>query len=318
MKVLDFETIRNMNISEKEVYDWCNEVWRMKERCILPAKMKTWEGKSGRYITMPGIIPDYDIAGVKFISRNVDDINGIPARNSHILIQKRSELGLLAVEDGMWITNMRTAAIAVNSVVEYSREDAETLGLMGLGLVAWAFIKLLGTVSQKKYTVKLLRYKDQAERLIDRFKGEFPQFEFEIVDTYDEVCSCDVVVSAVSYARSEFAADDVFKPGCLVVPIHTAGFQNCDLCFDKVIIDDEDHVKGFKYYEKFKHKMTEVSEIATGNSTGRDSEEQRLIAYCGGIALHDLFCGYKIYQIALENGVGTDINMEYPKTHLWI
>lgn len=231
MKILDFKTIKNMNIPERKVYDWCNEVWRIKEKCILPAKMKTWEGDSGRYMTMPGIIPDYDIAGVKFISRNVDDINGIPARNSHIIIQKRSEYGLLAVEDGMWITNMRTAAIAVNSVVKYSKTDAHTIGLMGLGLVSWAFIKILGggKCSSRKYTIKLLKYKDHAERLINRFKDEFPQFNFEIVSSYNEVCSCDIVVSAVSYARNEFVADNVFKPGCLVVPIHTGGFQNCDL-----------------------------------------------------------------------------------------
>lgn len=57
--------------------------------------------------------------------------------NSHIFIQKQSELGLWAVEDGMWITNMRTAAIAVYTVIEYSRSDVKMLGFMKLGLIAW-------------------------------------------------------------------------------------------------------------------------------------------------------------------------------------
>lgn len=318
MKVLDFETIRSMNISERTVYDWCNDVWHLKDGCVLPAKTKMWEGKSGRYITMPCVIPQYDIAGVKFISRNVDDANGVPARNSHILLQKRSELGLLAVEDGMWITNMRTAAIAVHSVVEYSKSNAQTLGLMGLGLVSWAFMKFLGNICPNDYTIKLLRYKDQAERFICRFKEEFPRFKYEIVDTYDDICSCDVVVSAVSYARSEFVKDDVFKPGCLVIPIQTSGFQNCDLSFDKVIVDDIEHVKSYKYYEQFKSKISEVSRIEKNEISGRDSDSQRIVAYCGGIALHDLYCGYRIYQIAAENGYGSDVEMRYPQEHLWI
>lgn len=318
MKILDFETIRGMKISEQTIYNWCNEVWFLKDRCVLPAKTKMWENKSGRYITMPCVIPQLDIAGVKFISRNVDDANGIPARNSHIYIQKRSELGLLAVEDGMWITNMRTAAIAAHSVIEYSKSDAETLGLMGLGLVAWTFMKFLGNICPKDYTIKLLRYKDQAERFIERFKDEFPRFRYEIVDTYDDICSCDVVVSAVSYARSEFAKDDVFKPGCLVVPVQTSGFQNCDLCFDKVIVDDIEHVKSYKYYEDFKSKISEVSRIEKHEISGRDNDQQRIVAYCGGIALHDLYCGYKVYQIALEKGYGTDVEMRYPKERLWI
>lgn len=318
MRILDFETIKGMEISEKTVYDWCNDVWLLKDDCILPAKSKMWEGQSGRYITMPCVIPDLDIAGIKFISRNVDDAKGIPARNSHIFIQKRSELGLLAVEDGMWITNMRTAAIAAHSVFEYSTDDAQTLGLMGLGLVSWAFMKFIGNLSKKNYTIKLLRYKDQAERFIERFQAEFPQFTYEIVESYDEICSCDIVVSAVGYARSEFAKDDVFKPGCLVVPIQTSGFQNCDLCFDKVIVDDIEHVKSYKYYEQFKNKIAEVSRIEKNEITGRDNNEQRIVAYCGGIALHDIYCGYKIYQLAQESGVGVEMDMKYPQMHLWV
>lgn len=318
MRILDFENIKGMGISEKTVYDWCNDVWLLKDDCVLPAKTKMWEGQSGRYITMPCVMPKLDIAGIKFISRNVDDTNGIPARNSHIFIQKRSELGLLAMEDGMWITNMRTAAIAAHSVFEYSTDDAQTLGLMGLGLVSWAFMKFIGNLSKKNYTIKLLRYKDQAERFIERFQTEFPQFTYEIVESYDEICSCDIVVSAVGYARSEFAKDDVFKPGCLVVPIQTSGFQNCDLCFDKVIVDDIEHVKSYKYYDQFKHKIAEVSRIEKKEITGRDNNEQRIVAYCGGIALHDIYCGYKIYQLAQACGVGADVDMKYPEKHLWI
>lgn len=272
----------------------------------------------GRYITMPCVIPEYDIAGIKFISRNVDDSNGIPARNSHIFIQKRSKLGLLAVEDGMWITNMRTAAIAAHSVIEYSRSDAQTLGLMGLGLVAWTFMKFLGNISPKSYTIKLLRYKDQAERFIDRFKREFPQYDYVIVDDCLDVCKCDTVVSAVSFARKEFVPDEAFAPGCLVVPVHTAGFQNCDLFFDKVIVDDVGHVKHFKYYEQFKSKICEVSQIEKGILRGRDNDDQRIVAYCGGIALHDLYCGYRIYQNSLEKGCGVHVDMKYPDKHLWI
>ncbi len=33
------------------------------------------------------------------------------------------------------------------------------------------------------------------------------------------------------------------------------GFQNCDLFFDKFIIDDYEHVKGFKYFNKFKETI---------------------------------------------------------------
>lgn len=43
MLILDFEVIKSMNISEMDIYDWCNEAWGMKDRCVLPVKSKMWE-----------------------------------------------------------------------------------------------------------------------------------------------------------------------------------------------------------------------------------------------------------------------------------
>ncbi len=318
MKVLDYDYIKGLNISPQEIYDWCNDVWRIKEDCVLPPKVKMWQGDSGRYITMPCVLPDYDIAGVKFISRNVDDSAGVPARNSNIMIQNCSKMGLLAVTDGIWITNMRTGAIAAHSVIEYSKKDFKTLGIMGLGLAARAFMYIFGNIFKGDLTIKVLRYKDQAECFIDRFKKDFPNFKFEIVETYEEVCGCDSIVSAVGFARSTFVSDEVFKKGCLVVPIHTAGFQNCDLFFDKVFIDDYGHVKSFKYYDKFKDKAVEISKLVNGTVKGRESDDERIVVYCGGIALHDIYFAYKIYQIAEKKGDLPDFNMNFPSERFWI
>ena len=36
MKVLDFKTINEMHIDPVDFYKWCDEVWQIKEECILP------------------------------------------------------------------------------------------------------------------------------------------------------------------------------------------------------------------------------------------------------------------------------------------
>lgn len=323
MKILDFNYIsgiasEGIDINANRVYDWCNDVWMIKEECVLPAKTKMWEGENGRYITMPCVIPQLDIAGVKFISRNIEDSNGIPARNSNIILQKRSEMGLIAVEDGIWITNMRTGAIAAHSVICFGRNGMETLGIMGLGAAARSFMYIFGQMYDKHMLVKLLRYKDQAESFIKRFENEYPQFDFEIVETVDEICACDAVVSAVGVARERFADDSVFKKGCIVVPIHQGGFQNCDICFDKVLIDDHAHVKGYKYYDQFKENAVEISEVMTGKKVGRNSDDERLIAYCGGIALHDIYIAYKLYEIACKRNDCPEVAMSIPSNRFWM
>lgn len=318
MKVLDFESIQSLHIPPKLIFDWCNDVWRMKRQCILPEKVKMWQGNSGRYIAMPCVIPEMDIAGVKFISRNIDAYDGIPARNSNIMLQKCSQSGLYGLVDGIWITNMRTGAIAAHSVIEYGKQDMKTLGIMGLGMAARSFMYILGNIFQANLTVKVLQYKNQAEEFIRRFSKEFPWFCFETVTSCDDICRCDAVISAISFAKSRIADESIFQPGCIVVPIHTGGFQSCDLSFDKIIIDDHNHVRSYQYYHEFKDRAIEIGDIENKIVPGRQNDQERIIAYSGGIALHDIYIAAKLLETAGERGNLVEIPMRQPAERFWI
>jgi hypothetical protein len=180
--------------------------------------------------------------------------------------------------------------------------------------VARAFFWIFGELYKHPVKIKLFRYKNQAEEFIERFK-KYTQFTFEICDTHKEICGCDVVVSGVNFIRDIFCDVDVYQNGCTVVPIHTAGFQNCDLVFEKIFVDDTGHVMGYKYYEEFKHKCVEIPDMLDGKSKGRENEHERILIYCGGTALHDLYFAYQIYQLA--NNV-PDIKMNHPEERFWI
>ena len=132
MKIIDFDAIRNLNIPLSEMYDWTATVWKEQDEFLLAAKISIWQGESGRFMTMPCVLPKYNIAGVKFISRNVDDANGIPARNSNILLQSLTEHGLIAVMDGTFITTMRTGACAAYNAINFAKKESKTLALYGL------------------------------------------------------------------------------------------------------------------------------------------------------------------------------------------
>ena len=48
----------------------------------------------------------------------------------------------------------------------------------------------------------------------------------------------DIIVSCVTSMDTVFADEKLYKKGVLVVPVHTRGFQNCDLYFDKIFCDE--------------------------------------------------------------------------------
>jgi ornithine cyclodeaminase/alanine dehydrogenase-like protein (mu-crystallin family) len=89
--------------------------------------------------------------------------------------------------------------------------------------------------------------------------------------------------------------NNLYKNGVLVVPIHTRGFQNCDLFFDHVFADDTAHVSGFKYFNQFR-KFNELSEVLLGKIPARQSNDERILAYNIGLGLHDIYFAHKIYE----------------------
>lgn len=219
--------------------------------------------------------------------------------------------------DGNYITAMRTGAVAAHSIELLSVANYKTIGMIGLGNTARATCKVLLDInSGKKMTFKLYRYKDHAESFINQF-AKYKNVTFSICSTYREVIlDSDVVISSVTYAENNFSQDECYKPGCLVVPIHTLGFQNCDLFFDKVYADDIDHVRGFKYFDKFK-KFAQISDVVSGNTKGRENDQERIIVYNIGIALHDIFFAEKIYQL-LDGDRGTTVDFDPPMEKFWL
>jgi ornithine cyclodeaminase/alanine dehydrogenase-like protein (mu-crystallin family) len=316
MKFLDFNQIKDLRIQADELFNWTVQVWEKQDEFILPPKLHTWQGESGRYMTMPCIMPNEDIAGVKFICRNVDDVEGLPKRNSNIMLQRISQHGLYAVLDGTWITTMRTGACAYYNATKFSRSDYKTLSIYGLGLAARAFMYFWYNLNKHSVTVKLLPYKDQVEQFINKYP-ETKYIKYKIVNNLEELFDSDIIVSCVSFAHDVLCNDtNVYNQGCTIVPVHTSGFQNCDLVFDKIFVDDIGHVKEYKYYEQFKSRMTRITDVQNFIRPGRETNNQRVLVYNGGLAIFDIYWAIKILE--KYNNEILDIPMSYPVERFWI
>jgi ornithine cyclodeaminase/alanine dehydrogenase len=182
-------------------------------------------------------------------------------------------------------------------------------------------IVLASLCSDRKLTVKLLRYKDQAESFIERFK-DFDNLDFIIVDTVREcIQGSEVVISGATYFENDIAEDEWFDEGVLVVPVHTRGFTNCDLFFDKVFADDTGHVDHFGNFSKFKY-YAEVSDVVNGRAEGRTNDKERILAYNIGVSIHDINYAAHIYQLMSEDkevfGNLADAEMKEPSEKFWI
>ena len=307
MRIISEQTIRSLGITPKQCTDWIYESFALKSEAQLPAKISVHPTDTDFFTSMPCLLPesksnpDIRYFGIKEVHR----IEGaVPSLGSDMLLYNAKNGDLLALLDGDWITTMRTGAVAAASSKALRKKNSSRYGMLGLGNTARAsLLCILEAEPEKHFDVKLLRYKDQAELFIQRFK-DYKNVSFEIVDDVKEIAqSVDVLISCITSANGLIVEDEsLFPPGITIIPVHMRGFQNCDTTFDRVFGDDTGHVRNFKFFPQY-HDYNEIGEVLAGRDPGRKSENQRIIDYNYGLGLHDTLFASKIYEITLDKSL---------------
>lgn len=315
MKIISHKDICNLNISPATCVDWVKESFSLKGTAQLPAKISLHPQGNDFFNTMPCLLPaPNNFYGVKIVHRIKD---ATPSLGSDLLLYDSHAGELLAMLDADWITAMRTGAVATLAIQTFRKNDTKTYGFIGLGNTGRAtMLCLLDSEPDIMHKVVLMRYKDQAEMFVERFK-DYANVSFTICNDIKELVQLsDVIVSCITETQDVLCDDiNLYKDGCLIVPVHTRGFQNCDLFFDKVFADDTAHVSGFQYFNKFK-QFAEIQDVISGKSKGRESDNERILSYNIGLGLHDVVYASKIYKMLKD--IVPDISINHISEKFWI
>lgn len=294
MTYINNEQIKELKISPADALAWVKEAFEIKSSAILPPKTSiAWEDHFMN--TMPVSIPSLGIMGCKMITRFG---SRTPTIDGHILLYDQRNGDLKCIMEAAEVTSFRTGAVCALAVKTLATAGASTIAIMGLGQTARKSLVCLREVIEESRTlrIKLMRYKDQHGDFMRDF-SKMENVTFKTVDNCEDwVRGSDVIISCITHADKMLTQPEWYKPGCLLVPVHTKGFQNCDPLFDKVFADDTGHVKHFKHFHEFR-KYGEIGDVLRGNIPGRESDRERIISYNIGIALHDLIFAYHIRNL---------------------
>jgi len=312
MVVVDHSAIESLNTDSW--YEWVDDVLRKKHLCMMPPKSAIPFGKS-YFNTMPCVIPFLNVMGIKEIDRY---LSRSPAVVSRLMLFDYNTGDMLALMDATKITAMRTAAAAVHAISMYANSSASVVGFMGFGNIGTAFLDLfVGHFKNRQFTIKFLEYKDHFEQASERYAAYKNIKLVPVTEVSDVVKDSDIIVSAIAFADQTLAVDSWFKKGCLVIPIHLRGFENCDLFFEKVFGDDRGQVSDFRHFKEFKC-FAENSEVLRGDRPGRECDDERIISYNVGMALHDVYAGAKILKMLhSSNGNKHEVGDLSPISKKW-
>lgn len=249
IKTIDRNKIESLEITAEEKYLWVDTALRNKSTYILPTKIRMPLKNTDYFNVMPCALPSEGVLGLKVVTRNENRReHGEMNIDGDILLYSYEDFKPLALMDGAYITTIRTAAVAVHSMLNFA-PNRNIIAMVGLGNIGIEIGNILFELrKQEHFTVKLYRYKDHAEKFIEKFK-QYNNITFQICNTYEELMSgSDVIFSSVTYIDEDFCKPEIYKSGCTVIPVHLRGFKECDKVFDTIITSDLESIKKFQYY----------------------------------------------------------------------
>ncbi len=313
MKIISFDDVKNLNIAPQTCYQWVSEMIADKGNALLPAKISMKPAEGIFCNVMPCILSS--CGGVKVVTRYPQRN---PSLDSKLLLFNVENGEFLALMDANWITAMRTGAVAAHSILLLAKKSFSQIGILGLGNTARAALLVLAEmIPERELHIKLLKHKGQEELYAERFQS-YRNLHFTYVDDAEAlVKGSDVVISAATYLPNDLCEDRCFDEGVLVVPIHTLGFTNCDLFFDKIYADDYGHVHHFKNFDKFRY-FAEVSDVVNGRAAGRENDRERILAYNIGVSMHDINFAAHIYGLLKDDPTLMNIDLHDPAEKFWI
>ena len=183
IKQVSCEEIKNLNITPSDFYHWIDDVINHFDTFILPTKTRVPLRASDYFNVMPCVLPSLNRMGLKVVTRSEERRkHGRDNLDADILLYDYESCNLIALMDGSLITTIRTAAIAVHSMLHLA-DNTDVVAMVGLGNIGtWIGRIMFDQIKGRPVKVKLFKYKDHADRFMSEFQS-YSNVAFEVCDT---------------------------------------------------------------------------------------------------------------------------------------
>ncbi|UCG08006.1 MAG: ornithine cyclodeaminase family protein [Desulfobacterales bacterium] len=262
---------------------------------------------------MPGYLPRKKTGGIKWVSGFPSNYQyDLPTIMGLIVLNDVNTGQPMAVMDGGYITNMRTAAVSAVAAKYLANKDAKVLGIVGAGIQGRYHLLSLKEVLDGIEVARVFDIHSQVSQRLIALMGEQVPFRIEVGNSIQEVMEdADVVLTATGHLDERIFKESLVKQGTLVLPVHTRGWEKSVLSkVDKFIVDDWQQFNSFVggadgYYAPLPDFYAELGAIVVGKKPGRENREERIIDFNVGIAIHDVAMASEVLTLARDKGLGT-------------
>lgn len=281
----------------------------------------------GTSLFMPGYVEELDTAGIKIVSVFPENPKlGKPAVPAQMILLDGKTGEISAIMDGTYLTQLRTGASAGAATDILAKQDSKIGALIGTGGQALCQLEALLSARNLKVVKVYSRNIEKVKAFVEEAKEKLGHYGTEIigVDSSDEAIGNADVITVVTTATSPVFDGEKVKKGAHIngVGSYMKHMQEIDEYIiskaDKIYLDSKEAVlseAGDFIIPIQKGIITEdiitgeLGQVISKTIEGRQSENEITLFKSVGIAVQDVVTAYRIYEKALKNKVGKEIEI---------
>lgn len=314
---LSQEECRALGLSDNEIIDLTEKamIAYSKKEVEMPAKIGIHPLKDTLMHAMPAYIPKDYACGIKWASCFPENRArfGYSQTTGVLIVNDHQSGSPLCIMDAVYITEVRTAAVAIAAIKRLAKKNTKSFGMVGCGVQGNAQVKFIELALPE--LEEILVIDAYAPAIDDLIKRQQPNVKAKIrkADSYEEMArKCDVICSAaiIKEKPDPQFKDEWFHPGQTLVmtDCHTFYEDKTMKRADKYLLDSiEQHelLVHYGYYPDGLPKIYgETGEVLGGLKPGRESDDEFIVCNNVGMAVEDIMIARKLFDLALQKGVG--------------
>lgn len=267
---------------------------------------------------MPAYIDDPAMLGTKVVSVfGSNAAVGLPTHLATIVLLDPMTGELLAIMDGRYITEARTAAVSAVSVKHLAREDAARMAIIGSGVQARSHLEAIATVRQLDEIRVWSRRVENRTAFAHQMRPRTTAAITIAASAREAVADADVIVLATA------SREPVVHSGWIADGAHVCAVGACRP--DQREMDSQLVARGRVFVDsrtgalaeagdiilpikegaiREQHLAGELGEIVIGKIAGRTSPRDVTIFKSLGMAVEDVAAAHLAYVKAAERGLG--------------
>ncbi len=272
---------------------------------------------------MPAYIEDPARLGAKLVTVfNENHARGLPSHLATILLLDPETGALIALMDGRYITESRTAAVSAVSARHLSRANAATLAIIGSGVQARSHLEAYAAVRTLQEVRVWSPNPRSRERFVEETAGHVAARLQNCTTAQQAVEGADLIVLATS-SPTPVIEDAWVADGAHVVSVGAcrpdqremapALVARARLFVDSraaALVESGDVVMGIaerNFGEQ--HVAGELGEVVLGRVPGRSTDDQITIFKSLGMAVEDVVSADLVFRKAIETGAGVELTL---------